>query len=92
MVRETKNPGIVMTLGYTDGDKLVEIPPKEKTNDNCKIVFMSPELLEKMEDEMMTLCKAEETSKEVTATVQSAKRNGITEIPASKMVDRDEGR
>lgn len=94
MVRETKGPGIVMTIGYTNGEKLVEIPPKEKTNDNLKIEFMTLDLLQEMEEnnEIMTLCGAERLSEKATAKVKSTKRNGITEIPASKMVDRDDGR
>jgi len=58
------NPGIVITLGYTDGQKLKGIPPKDKEAKHLKVVFMTPELLAELEarGEVTVLAKAYRTS------------------------------
>ena len=89
MVRETQGPGIVITLGYTDGEKLIGIPPREKKEEELKVEFMTPEILAEMENEIMTLCKAVETPAQEMAKVQQVKKYGITEMPAGRDNERD---
>ncbi len=89
MLKETKGPGLVITLGFTDGEKLIGIPPKEKKEEDLKVEFMTPELLEELGNDVMTLCKAVETPKQEMAKVQEVKRYGITEMPAGRDNERD---
>ena len=92
MVKETKGPGIVITLGYTDGENLIDIPPKEKDREQLKMIVMTSERLEELENDTMTICKAEATSEQDMAKVATAKRYGMTEMPAGRLEDRDDGR
>lgn len=95
MLKEKETPGIVTIPMYTDGKKLKGYPPKEKNSNELKVYFItSPEVLEQweMDGDIMTLCEAKDSSLEEMKMSALAKKNGITEIPAGKTEERDEGR
>lgn len=78
MVRETNGPVILCTQGYTDGEKLIGIPPKDRNEKDEVKEIMTEELYK---ETGMLLCKAEKYTEEITANVAATRKYGITEMP-----------
>lgn len=95
MLKEKETPGMITIPMYTTGKELKGYPPKEKKSSELKVYFItSPEVLKQweMEGDIMTLCEAKDSSLEQIKISTLAKKNGITDIPAGRSGERDEGR